>query len=828
MSNYDKLVKGATKPKQELPKPKYMHPILAAPATSEHALQSVFRSLSYRLQDPSSTVVFKTLIVVHSLLRSKNSFTVLSYLAGDPSALRLQRAATGGLMEYTYSKTLARYATYLESRIVAFNELGYDVVQASQRDRFTKLRKMSVSKGLLREIALIQRVMKSALECSFFTEEVQDPLTLSALQMTLKDMLAHYMGMNEGIINMLQHYFDMNARDAERSLELYRRFAWQTERVVSFLDMARRASPVLREAIPHLNHAPLELAGALEDYLNDPNFDKNREEYKRNREQRSGSRTAAQNSKASGTAPVQREVEQAQHLDKDAAPQKEPSAPASTKPNLSAFDDFFESLEQPNNTPFQAAYASFSGFNAQPDWYGMQMTPTGGYAAFGAQPTGFNPFAPMGMMPTGAMPMMQQQATGHNPFGMQPMHTGQAPLMPQHTMATTPFDSIFGQRSMTSGAQTRNASFSVPTQGTMQAQSTGMHTAMPVQKEPTGMPTEHTAFSRPEATQRNVSLSEPPKESPAPAPARLKTQKTGSMNPFSIPSDFEEPVPVVQQPKQPSLNDMARNAWAGTQIQSEELEPSAQSNLAPQQTGMLSSIASEFARPQAPNSAQGPVQLPAQSTNLANAFSAPEQQANALDVGALSHTGAPRDSQSGAIMGAQATELNSGAPRLQSESIGPQLTGLSNLSSSLGTNLPNLHTGLGRAQGLGAQPTNLRLGSFSSSSTGLGAQHPVLGAQHPVLGTGRSSSISSVGQFGAQGQQSLQMGLRSPLGTGASGLQAQATGLGHAAFSPTGQSTLPATLAGIKPFEPSSTFGHSLFNQQTTGTPAPTQDLLQL
>ena len=172
--SYDKLVKGATKPKQDLPKPKYIDPILASAYGKDGGLQDVFRSLSYRLQDPNSTVrdpahrqvVFKTLIVVHTLMRSDASVTVLSYLAGDPSALRLKRVAMGGLLEYTYSRTLTRYATYLEYRITTFKELGYDLVQASKRDRFARLRKMSVSKGLLREIAMLQRLMNALLECS--------------------------------------------------------------------------------------------------------------------------------------------------------------------------------------------------------------------------------------------------------------------------------------------------------------------------------------------------------------------------------------------------------------------------------------------------------------------------------------------------------------------------------------------------------------------------------------------------------------------------------------------------------------------------------------
>ena len=92
--------------------------------------------------------------------------------------------------------------------------------------------------------------------------------------MTLKDLLAFYMGMNEGVINMLEHYFEMSKSDAERSLELYRRFCFQTENVVAFLNSAKRHSHQLRSSIPHLKHAPLSLANALEEYLHETDFSK--------------------------------------------------------------------------------------------------------------------------------------------------------------------------------------------------------------------------------------------------------------------------------------------------------------------------------------------------------------------------------------------------------------------------------------------------------------------------------------------------------------------------------------------------------------------------
>ncbi|WFD36408.1 hypothetical protein MCUN1_003287 [Malassezia cuniculi] len=57
MSNYDKLVRGATKPKAALPKQKYIQPLIAATRQRESSsLQDVLRSLKTRMSDSNSTV----------------------------------------------------------------------------------------------------------------------------------------------------------------------------------------------------------------------------------------------------------------------------------------------------------------------------------------------------------------------------------------------------------------------------------------------------------------------------------------------------------------------------------------------------------------------------------------------------------------------------------------------------------------------------------------------------------------------------------------------------------------------------------------------------
>jgi hypothetical protein len=72
----------------------------------------------------------------------------------------------------------------------------------------------------------------------------------------------------------------MSKSDASESFDIYKSFIKQTDRVVDYLGVARKLHNVVNVPVPNLKHAPTGLVKALEEYLNDPNFETNRKEYK--------------------------------------------------------------------------------------------------------------------------------------------------------------------------------------------------------------------------------------------------------------------------------------------------------------------------------------------------------------------------------------------------------------------------------------------------------------------------------------------------------------------------------------------------------------------
>ena len=83
---------------------------------------------------------------------------------------------------------------------------------------------------------------------------MEDEINITALRMLVKDLLILFQAGNEGVINVLEHYFEMSHVDAEQALSIYRHFCKQAEYVVEYLGVAKKLQNLLNVPIPNLKH----------------------------------------------------------------------------------------------------------------------------------------------------------------------------------------------------------------------------------------------------------------------------------------------------------------------------------------------------------------------------------------------------------------------------------------------------------------------------------------------------------------------------------------------------------------------------------------------
>ncbi|KAH7374936.1 ENTH domain-containing protein [Plectosphaerella cucumerina] len=480
--SFEKSVKGATKIKAAAPKTKYIEHILVATHSGEAGVGEIFRVLSFRLRDSTWTVVFKSLITVHLMIREGSPDATLSYLAHNRNLLSVTTISDA----QTQGRNIRVYANYLQERAKAYRDTKCDWVRTKE----TRLEKLTVDKGLLRETECVQRQVTALLRCDLMDNEISadNEIQTTAFRLLVLDLLALFQVLNQAMINILGNFFEMSKPDAERALEIYRQFAKQTDFVVSYLRVARQFEHHTRVEVPKLKHAPVNLKQQLEDYVNDPDFEVNRRQYI----------AEVQAKKSGGTVGASKSTSSA--FDSKPAPSSsfpEPkTAPAQSKPvaaKAPAADliDFFGSIEQapapaPQAAPQQQQQVPMqTGFAANGQLQQQQQLQQ---QATGFQQNGFNPQQTFSTNP------YQTQQGPSPPQNLNPWGQPQQPQPLQPSFTGAGFGGFSPQPTFTPGAlgsipQDNVASFQTGMQNTLQTPQTTnpFRASMMLQQQQTGM-----------------------------------------------------------------------------------------------------------------------------------------------------------------------------------------------------------------------------------------------------------------------------------------------------------------------------------------------------
>ncbi|KAF4337498.1 hypothetical protein FBEOM_8596 [Fusarium beomiforme] len=567
-SSFEKSVKGATKIKNAPPKTKYIEHILVATHSGEAGVGEVFRALTYRLRDSTWTVVFKSLITVHLMIREGSPDVTLAFLASHRNVLAISSFTDAQIQ----GRNIRHYAHYLAERARAYERTKTDWVRASE----SRLEKLSVEKGLLRETEIVQQQLEALLKCDVMENEPENEITITVFRLLVLDLLALFQVLNQGLISILGHFFEMSKVDAERAMAIYRKFTKQTDYVVQYLSVARMHEHHTRVEVPKLKHAPVNLGRQLEEYLHDPDFEIHRRQYLAEQDVKkigggSSSKQGGLSKKKSTDfpEPASNNPFPISSSSGNKEPESKPQANKGPDPDLI---DFFDSIEQ-NQTPMS--------MNPQPQQQAFQQQPTGmpfQQNGFAAQPTGF----------ASNSPFQQPQQTGF----MQPQQP-QIQLQPDFTGAGfggfTPQQQNFQPSSLAPIPQDSIANFPTAAPQIQQPAQNGQPQGLqPMQTGSTNPFRQSMLMAQQTGLQSSATTPALNRQSTNPF-ARTSPQQNTS--PFASNSPFQSSSPQQPQQQQASLqptptgtNPFARNSMVPAPNQ-EQRPQTAGAALAPQPTG---------------------------------------------------------------------------------------------------------------------------------------------------------------------------------------------------------------------------------------------------
>ncbi|XP_071445415.1 phosphatidylinositol-binding clathrin assembly protein LAP isoform X14 [Hetaerina americana] len=256
------------------PKKKHLDYLLHCTNEPNVSIPQLANLLIERSQNTNWVVVFKALITVHHLLCYGNErFT--QYLASSNSTFQLsnfldksgvQGARVGNFVAgYDMSPFIRRYAKYLNEKALSYRTVAFDFCKVKRGKEDGTLRTMNAEK-LLKTLPVLQSQLDSLLEFDCTANDLTNGVINMSFMLLFRDLIRLFACYNDGIINLLEKYFDMNKKQCREALDLYKKFLIRMDRVAEFLKVAENVG-IDKGDIPDLTKAPSSLLDALEQHL---------------------------------------------------------------------------------------------------------------------------------------------------------------------------------------------------------------------------------------------------------------------------------------------------------------------------------------------------------------------------------------------------------------------------------------------------------------------------------------------------------------------------------------------------------------------------------
>ncbi|ULU11741.1 hypothetical protein L3Y34_015264 [Caenorhabditis briggsae] len=265
-SQLGKTICKATTEEVMAPKKKHLDYLLHCTNEPNVSIPSMANLLIERTQNPNWTVVYKALITIHNIMCYGNE-RFSQYLASCNTTFNLTAFVdkSGGAGGYDMSTHVRRYAKYIGEKINTYRMCAFDFCKVKRGREDGLLRTMHTDK-LLKTIPILQNQIDALLEFSVSSSELNNGVINCSFILLFRDLIRLFACYNDGIINVLEKYFDMNKKQCRDALDTYKSFLTRLDKVAEFLRVAESVG-IDRGEIPDLTRAPASLLEALEAHL---------------------------------------------------------------------------------------------------------------------------------------------------------------------------------------------------------------------------------------------------------------------------------------------------------------------------------------------------------------------------------------------------------------------------------------------------------------------------------------------------------------------------------------------------------------------------------
>ncbi|XP_077454427.1 clathrin coat assembly protein AP180 isoform X10 [Stigmatopora argus] len=264
-SEVSRAVCKSTTHEQTPPKKKHLEYLIQASQDTSVNVPQMADTLIERAGNASWVVVFKALITTHHLMVHGNE-KFLQFLSSRNTLFNLANFLDKtGSHGYDMSTFIRRYSRYLNEKSFAYRQMSFDFVRV-KKGADGAMRIMTVEK-LLKGMPILQGQIDALLDFDVHQPELTNGVINACFLLLFKDLIKLYACYNDGIINLLEKFFQMKRSQCKDGLEIYKRFLTRMTRVSEFFKLAEQVG-IDKNDIPELTQAPESLLESLETHLN--------------------------------------------------------------------------------------------------------------------------------------------------------------------------------------------------------------------------------------------------------------------------------------------------------------------------------------------------------------------------------------------------------------------------------------------------------------------------------------------------------------------------------------------------------------------------------